>query len=528
MGHDLGTDQPNSFWDTLEAEVGQGKGAGAGGSVSLDLTGRPVNALGNLVHSALVFDGRPKSAFHGQFWTPGVNIGQFLWEFLVRYDGNDVGQGYIISEGYGGNHAILYGLDGTPTGNIYSGTATTSFGASYRPQAGEWLHTAVGWDGTWVYVWVNGVIDGMAPFAGPRQAQAGQGGLFLGGSTHSNFQGAIAAARGFEYPAGGNPMPIVAGGTDARLAYTPDLTCSPFASSDTIAGLPAQFAVSFMDSFSQTVVDRGVGYAGSKHHGSLVAHPGNGPSWGPPQYAYDPNLAAMFAQWPPVQNRIPPSPEASPSGAKIFDSFSRKDTTPLWVPLQASKSQCTLGTTEGGSLGQLPWTTTVGSDWAVFNGTAVCCGNTQIAQGVYVQNNSGDMDVQVTRSNAAGYNPTSLAGGIAGNSTDVGLVFRLQDASNYWFLSPLHNSSQNRTSINTRVAGTNTVIANWNFPNFTWKTLRIVAAGTTITGYVDNGSTGWTQIGQVTAQTQFQTATGVGLYYTSGGTPVHFSNFTVF
>ena len=69
---------------------------------------------------------------HGPFWPPQVsgvevNFGtQFFWESWVC----PLGSGYLISDGYGGSHALLWGFNGSPGpvyGNIWNGTAIQSF-----------------------------------------------------------------------------------------------------------------------------------------------------------------------------------------------------------------------------------------------------------------------------------------------------------------------------------------------------------------------------------------------------------------
>jgi hypothetical protein len=473
----------------------------------------------------LAANGHPASIFCDRFWPAnGENLGQFLWEFLVRLDGNSIGQGYIISEGYGGSHAILFGLTPNPSGNIFNGTATTSFNtADYVPVYGsEWLHTAVGWDGKWVYLWVNGMCVSLTKFAGPRQAQGGFGQLYLLGSSHSNFQGAIAACRAWEYPEGGPAMPLFGAGGSALGAYPANLPAPPLEYNYP----PPRFALNPAAATTLAVPDLGLGYNGRLHPGQLyAAYPG---SSGLPKYTYDATLAALLDGYPYTQTgRPPPTPASPPAGAKIFDSFGRADSIPTFG------AGSNLGATEAGSLGPKTWAEPSGNHlFGVHNHRAVYCGNVAYQWPTWVFADSGNMDVQVTRANAPGYTPASTADADGGpaylNSRDIGLVFRVQDSSNYWRAYPQHDPWNNYCNIECVISGSvSGSTVTWNLPNYTWQTLRIVTSGTAITGYVDNGTGGWTQIGTLTSA-QLQTATGAGLIHSGGATAVRHSNFTVY
>ncbi len=57
----------------------------------------------------LEFDGTPKSVDYGNFWPGFTNLGHFFWEFWSM-PGNNAGATYLLSDGYGGLHALLFGL----------------------------------------------------------------------------------------------------------------------------------------------------------------------------------------------------------------------------------------------------------------------------------------------------------------------------------------------------------------------------------------------------------------------------------
>src|SRR6185369_2371393 len=89
------------------------------------------------------------------FWPENVPLGHFFWEFWAM-PGENAGGTYLIADGYGGAHAILFGVGdfgGTEpgryrlAGNIWNGTALTSFYGDEGPAPGEWAHFAAGWDG---------------------------------------------------------------------------------------------------------------------------------------------------------------------------------------------------------------------------------------------------------------------------------------------------------------------------------------------------------------------------------------------
>ena len=158
----------------------------------------------------LEFDGQPKTVDYGNFWQEGVNLGHFFWEFWAMPGGN-AGATYMLSDGYGGAHALLFGVGSFNSsesnryellGNIFDGVKFDNyFGSDVGPAVGEWGHFAVGWDGQNIITYFNGVPVGKTPFVGPRRTPGPGGGggrLLIGGSDHANFDGRIAQVRGYE------------------------------------------------------------------------------------------------------------------------------------------------------------------------------------------------------------------------------------------------------------------------------------------------------------------------------------------
>lgn len=153
---------------------------------------------------ALAFDGSPMTVDSGPFWPADTPLGPFYWVARVRPAANAHG-GYILSDGYGGAHALLVGfLAGsgalTVTGNVWDGVQRTSFHGG-TCQQDVWCEVAVRWDGARVTIEVDGQTTAMVPFVGPRISPGPSGGgghVFVGGSDHLNFAGQIAWIRGWE------------------------------------------------------------------------------------------------------------------------------------------------------------------------------------------------------------------------------------------------------------------------------------------------------------------------------------------
>ncbi|MBD0326399.1 MAG: carboxypeptidase regulatory-like domain-containing protein, partial [Pyrinomonadaceae bacterium] len=289
----------------------------------------------------LEFDGAPKSVDYGYFWTPYVDLGHFYWEFWAM-PGVNAGGTYLLSDGYGGHHALLFGFshynEAEPGryqlyGNIFdgypSGANLIPFYSDEGPAPGEWGHFAVGWDGQSIVIYFNGVPVGKKAYAGTRATPSpGHGGtrLLIGGSDHSNFIGRIAQVRGYE---GRNPLAEANGPTGGTIeaAFAPQ----------TIFGSGGNL-LSYFFRPAPKIADLSGGYNGIAGNGNK--HPGTvrGTTFGilsdcgpcpPPRFVIDPT-APDFAQNiapPPV---LVPTPPPVPGQARIFDSFSRANSTYLF------------------------------------------------------------------------------------------------------------------------------------------------------------------------------------------------------
>lgn len=464
---------------------------------------------------ALEWDGSgTQSVYHGFFWTPGQDLGPCDWEAWLA-PGEEAAT-YWISDGSGGAHAILAGFTydapsglNTVTGNMNGTLAGPSFSSGSDGLApGEWGHVLIAFDLTTIYTLINGVCCGQTAWTGGvRQSPSGdQGRLFIGGSDHQNWRGKILAVRGLE--------------GFSRAANSPTWTPErPFHDWIDIGTqhVPASFLAVY-DRPTWLVEDLSEGWQGRKHPGVVTGR------WSDPVVMLDPVLAA----------RVPPRfshdatlpygnyglvvpvgatlvPPATPAGAKVFDSFSRANQTPAF---QRTPS---LGSTESGSLGVLPWTVTNGQVWGILCGRAYPYG----LNGTFalVEVGTSQQDVRVTRKLGDGLNPAH----------PVTLALRCDGAGNGYaaetanatgsriILYKITNHLRAATLIDAGAAGT------------TWTKLRVVVDDVTdtFTLYVDDGAGGWTNLGSAVDVT-YQTATKAGLWqYSTNDTYARFDDFTV-
>lgn len=387
-----------------------------------------LNASASPSH-VLEFDGTPKTVDYSVprgndfnvFWPEGVPLGRFFWEFWAM-PGLGAEATYMLSDGYGGGHALLFGFAGFNTnspgrfrlfGNIWDGGRVNSFTSDEGPGPNEWGHFAVGWDGRWIVTYFNGVPVGRTAFRGPRFTPGGlQGGgrLLIGGSDHSNFVGRIAQVRGFE---GRNPR--------AEGAASPFSSFAP----QTVFDVDGQL-LSYYFRPSDAIADLSRGFNGRPHTG-LRRGTGRGvlfdcPECPPPQFVVDPTAPDFSRPSAPGQTSGPvDSRPAAPSDALVFDSFSRRNST------HALGATGGLGTTEAGALGQLIWETgfAPGSrqPFGVLNGRAVLLSDARALAWVRGGGaRGGNFGLRVER----------RPGG-AGTGHSTGLAFRVADGNNFFF-----------------------------------------------------------------------------------------------
>lgn len=403
---------------------------------------------------------------HGPFFRPLTNYSHCFWEAVVNpYDDSVGWTGYIVSDSEGGSHCMLFGVSaggaglGAVTGNMDDGTGLTSFTSLDSFPLNNWVHLAAGWDGSHIIVWVNGVLSNAIAWSpAQRKNQGGNNGvLFIGGSDHSNFWGNIAAVRAYE-----------GYGRCAYLAdFSPELTFRPI-SNDTGGFNVPQFCANY-ESEEKLYLDAGL-FEGRPHHGVPEALQGtvgsnaqSGSFIGTGLYL--PTFSPGVVEY---GQHIPTAP-TTPSGALIFDSFSRVDVTSL-SPTNLTTGAISLGSTESGSLGVKTWTALDGSAAAgqgILNGYAYIFKG---AAGSVVQTSTQDVDVRLDR--------------MANSLCQTGMYVRYKDANDGYLVI----ASDTNVTVYKTEGG---VATNVSYSvSSGWKTLRVTAVGTTFNVYVGTATEG--------------------------------------
>ena len=469
----------------------------------------------------LEFDGTPESVdysitldSYGYFWPSDVDLGHFFWEVWAM-PREEAGATYMFSDGYGGGHALLLGVANLNTseagrfqllGNIWDGNELTYFNSDEGPAPGEWGHYAVGWDGQYIVTYFNGVPVGRTKWGGPRRSPGpggGAGRLYVGGSDHSNFVGRIAQVRGYE-----DSNPREEGVGSVYSTFRPE----------TVFGVGGNL-LSWYFRPGAFMAELSPGYRGMPHAGEVRGweHGNIFPcdQCRKPVFVVDPT-APNFAD--PAHPGTPPAPldtpAGVPSGALVFDSFSRRNSTYALAGLGG------LGSTEGGTVGALAWRTGVAADapqpFGILNGRAVLLANARSLTWVDVGGAYDNFDVRVAR------HP-----GNAESGRDTGLSFRVLDADNYFFAYTTEGADPavRLLTIGYYVNGQRTTLASGLAVPAGWTTLRAVTnASGLVEVYADNARL-------YTAQNSLMsTATGAGLYNNGPGLALanRWDNFTIF
>ncbi|HMF55852.1 MAG TPA: carboxypeptidase regulatory-like domain-containing protein [Pyrinomonadaceae bacterium] len=467
--------------------------------------------------TVLEFDGSPKSVDYGYYWNPNVNLGHFYWEFWAR-PGNNASSTYMLSDGYGGAHALLFGVANYGAsepgryqllGDIYDEIPdlnhTYYFGGDQGPAVGEWAHMAVGWDGQNIITYYNGVPVGRTSFTGSRRTPGFEGGgsrLLIGGSDHSNFVGRIAEVRGYE---DSNPREDA---TDARNVESSFIPQTVFSVEGNL--------LSYFFRPSERVADLSRGYNGIAHAGQVrgtingILNPC--PSCPPPQFVTD-TTAPNFVTNAPPQPVSVPAPSPAPEGAMVFDSFGRDNSTYLFDATGG------LDSTEGGSAGQQVWQVypvlSGHKPFGILNGVAVLLGNsTSIA---WVQTGSATANLEVSAERRSRFWNSGVS---------TGLSFRVTDERNYFFAYTSGDLPDNqKLTLGFYMDGHRTdYVTGWSMPAH-WTTLRVLttSAGSIIV-YADSTLVFSMNTGIMA------TATGAGLYNNAPDLALvnRWDNFTVY
>jgi Concanavalin A-like lectin/glucanases superfamily len=517
----LGTDDRGGFVGAIPVCIGPGWGvmeAGSAGMAVGSYNGAvgwtyPGNLIANTKY-VLQFtpqvtgaNAAPMQVYHGGFWPASTNLtGGFYWDYWVcpalTYAANTAA--YVISDGYGGAHALLTGFEQsnnpltlqTFTGNIYTGSNTVSYYGDDGLYAGEWGHIAIIWDGAnYIYVYVDGIPCGKNTFTGPRQSPTvttgGGNDLNIGGSTHSNFTGSIACIRGFE------GTPLLYFGTPGEYAigqcwpFNPWLwtgttwTACNFLADYTVPGrtlIPDLSPLGYVDGSGSSRFHPGFLYGSAAPRGASAS------SYPIPIYVNDPTFPFFTNGTIQAPTAGVSTPAKPPIGAKVFDSFSRPNST--W----AFANPPTLGSTESGLLGPLAWNSgSVASGasgtayWGILHGAAVNCATTNNAgfPTAWVNVGTDTQDIRVSR-----------ILGSYGVGARTGICGRLVDDLDYWYVganNPSNTVTSQQITVISFTAGSPTQQAQVTAPATSWKVLRAVFSGTTLTVYCDG-----TQVSQLT------------------------------
>ena len=463
----------------------------------------------------LEFDGTQKTVDYGNFWPAFTDLGPFFWEFWAMPMG-DAGATYMLSDGYGGLHALLFGVASLNSsepgryemaGNVNDGMSGSShifsFGSDSGPMSGEWGHLAVGWDGHNIITYFNGVPVGKTPYERPRQSTGignGAGRLLIGGSDHSNFRGRIAQVRGYE---GSNP----------RMSRSVESSFAP----ETVFSREGNL-LSYYFTAAPSVADLSRGYMTGSHVGfprgttaGILGDCGNCP---PPQFVIDPT-APNFATGVAPQPVGVPTPPDVPLDAFVFDSFSRSNSTYMFG------GKGGLGSTEGGTAGQQVWQMKAGADqllpFGILNGHAVLLGDDTSMCWVNTGSSSGDLIIRVTRWR-----------GRWGSGIDTGLSFRVVDESNYFFAytsDSIASPGNQFVNVGSFQNGVRSMIASGIPIPSDWTTLLVVTrANGNLRVLIDTNLIYSTNIAALA------NATKAGLFNNSGGLGLvnRWDNFMVF
>jgi hypothetical protein len=507
--------------DTVTPSVGQDWYSFAPGSIQFSnlLSSQFINFTATLAavpnpQDVLKFDGDPKTVDYGNFWPEHTDLGHFYWEFWAT-PGPNAGATYVLSDGYGGAHALLFGVGSFNTsepdryellGNLFDGVRFDNyFGSDVGPAIGEWAHLAVGWDGHNIITYYNGVPVGKTPFNGPRRSPGPGGGggrLLIGGSDHSNFDGRIAQVRGFE---DANPREGSPGGVES--AFAPQ----------TVFGLGGNL-LSYYFRPGTRVADLSGGYNGSSHEG-IPRGTTAGILWDcgacpPPQFIVDPSAPNFTTGVPPQPVNLP-TPANPPAQALVFDSFSRPNSTYIFG------GNGGLGSTESGSTGPQLWQTNQNAGtpqpFGVLNARAVLLGSSTAVAWVPTGSTDGNVDVRVDRYK-----------GRWGSGIHSGVSFRVVNAANFFFAYTADSASdpQNKIlDVGYYQDGNRLDLASDLSIPSQWTTLRVVTLSSgDLAVYID-GTLVYHENKPMLAS-----ATGAGLFNDSAGKGLinRWDNFTVF
>lgn len=473
----------------------------------------------NLVYALKLLGPEQTNVQHDVFWVANQVLGNLMfWRMWIKNQA-PVPDGYVISDGYGGAHAIL--LSGFSSGNIWNGAASVSFGADDGIPNDQWFEMALAIGNDWagnpyIVVFNNGIPVGCTPMVGTRTAPAGVGAgtgfLFVGGSSHINWSGEIAQLCAYDTtsPLGANAV---------MLPFVPERRYSASQNEGFAGHIPDLFVDYTRPSPSGWCPDDSDGYDGGTGLGPRIKHPGrvfniasnfaaSFPTQRPPDYPLASWVVTADGHpWTADAEPTPPGGRTfvvppTPVGAKIFDSFSRQDQTYAYSNLPS------LGSTESGSLGPKVWQQSLFPSnlqpvrlrqWGIFNGMLVNLGYQPTV--AWVLSNSPDMTVRV-----------SNRLGVWGNG-NTGLAFRVVDGDNFWILQYTNTPGVAAAiALAKVVAGVVTGMGSTPLAPAEME-LKVVCAGDNIQCFVNNVD----PFGGAIVDADLDTAVGAGVALLTGG-----------
>jgi hypothetical protein len=529
------TDPSNSLLNFLPADVFDGGTDDAADGAALPEI------------SVIHFNGDDQQVIHGPFWQPGTKLANRMrWEAWAQGD-PWAGSQYIISDGYGGAHALLWSgingnmafVDAANAVHLYEFSA-----GNYFPPPGVFSHVAItlepdAWANNFVCVYMNGILTGknFVPTGYTRQAPnlGGNGILYVGGSDHSNWKGWLAWLRGWESQAriggGGEGLP--------GSAFVPDRVFLNYDS----AWSTTDFNTSYVERPGTVLFnDVSGGYDSQGGFPSKIQHPGSAYSLQnratgiattgypipTPEVITTPEVRAPF--YPYYVNTAPDRglvPLTPPAGVKLYDSFRRADQT------FAHSTKPDVGTLERSSLGAPPaWLPILPlaipnpgtpAKLQIFQGT-LRLGERAPVFAYAGDSDSSDMDVRVERFGFSTSNEGQIGLGGRMHATFSGTTLTgFTGITAQWQYVP---GVDNGTIYVYRWDGANnkTIIGSVALAKTVqWTVLRAVFNGSNVTIYTDG-----VQRLALTNVTQYQTQTGAGIWFHAASTHLAATSFAVF
>lgn len=450
-------------WEIVESDTGRSK-AGPGRWLTLPYQD-------GILDFALHFDETyHQHVNHGPYWNRGLAAPATC--FYEAWVSPETGAEYVISDGYGGAHNLLWGFDGLSagyggiTGNMWIAGAASSFTSQDKVYEGDWHHIAIGRGASFIYVWVDGVLSRKFATAGTRQTtgNVSEGVMFVGGSNHSSYNGYIRMIRGIE-----NYCPETA-------TFRPS---NSFLSSYIPTGdIPV--GASFIADYStpaNIIADLSDGYLGVRHPGVRKSELdgqeiGN---WSPSGYT-----TGSIANLPEFRSTLPfqaPSifrgtQRSLPGGLVVYDDFSRANVTWAW------NQTLTPGTSRTSQVATVPQ-----SDVGIIDG---CAYSPKGVQGLY-GNGDGFCVYEVGKTNQRIR--------LERKNADVAEVYswllRYTDENN--FIVGTIVSGQYFSVYEKKAGVLTALVGGGNNVGTTWSYIELDVTGSTVNTYVDGGATIQTQ-----------------------------------